>query len=79
MKINQALIQIALKEGISVAEVRKEIQTAIDAGLNNPDPKIQEYWAKIPKKGKKHTPDEVIAFLAKEVKKNQDIAETETE
>lgn len=65
MKPRNALEIIAAKEGISVEEVRREIQLAIDDAMKNPDPKVQAEWRKIPKKGKKPTPEEVIEFVSK--------------
>lgn len=65
MKPQNALEIIAAKEGISVEEVRREIQFAIDEAMKNPDPKVQAEWRKIPKKGKKPTPEEVIEFVSK--------------
>ena len=57
VKINNALLRIAASEGKSVEEIRREIQTAIDEGLKNSDTEIQKNWAKIHKKGEKHTPE----------------------
>ncbi len=65
MKPQNALEIIAAKEGISLEEVRREIQLAIDDAMKNPDPKVQAEWRKIPKKGKKPTPEEVIEFVSK--------------
>lgn len=69
VKINNALLRIAASEGKSVEEIRREIQTAIDEGLKNSDTEIQKHWAKIHKKGEKHTPEELIAYIVKESKK----------
>lgn len=65
MKPQNALEIVAAKEGISVEEVRREVQLAIDEAMKNPDPKIQAEWRKIPKKGKKPTPEEVVEFFSK--------------
>lgn len=65
MNSKNVLEIVAEKEGVSVEEVRREIQLAIDDAMKNPDPKIQAQWRKIPKKGKKPTPEEVIAFVGK--------------
>ena len=69
MKAKSAIKQIADREGISVSEVRKEIQTAIDEGMKSTDKSVQAYWSRIPRKGTKPTPEEVINFIAKSVKK----------
>ena len=41
MKANKALQVIALKHGVSVEEIRKEIQFAIDEGMKNSNLQIQ--------------------------------------
>ena len=69
MKANKALQVIALKHGVSVEEIRKEIQFAIDEGMKNSNPQIQAYWNSIPCRGNKPTPEEVITDLAKKVEK----------
>lgn len=66
-----AVNQIALREGKTVEQVRKEIQKAILIGLCSQDPKIQAYWKRIPSEGDIPTPEEVIAFLAMEARKRQ--------
>lgn len=69
MNVKNALQAIADREGISVSEVRKEIQSAIDEGMKSTDKSVQEYWSKIPRKGVKPTPEEVINYIAKSIKK----------
>lgn len=66
----RAIETLAKEKGISVEEVRNEIQIAIDMGMANRDPEVQAYWRKIPYKGNKPTPEEVIAYIAKQVKKD---------
>lgn len=68
MKPNKALAQIAEMNGISITEVRRDIQAALDEGRNNPDPKVQEYWRKIPSRHEKPTIEEVIKYITKKVK-----------
>lgn len=55
--------RIVNQEGISEQEVIDEMQKAIDAGYNNPDPAVQAYWASMPFDGKP-TPRELIVYLA---------------
>lgn len=69
MKVNRVLAEIALKNGVSVDEVRKEIQVALDEGMKNSDPNVQAYWNSIPRKGDKPTLQEVITYLANQIKK----------
>jgi hypothetical protein len=53
-----------------VEEVRREIEAAIQAGFNNPDPKVQEQWAEIPRRGDIPTPDELITYVVRQAKQN---------
>ena len=69
MNAKKALRKVAQQEGISVSEVRKEIQAAIDEGMKSTDKSVQAYWSRIPRNGTKPTPEEVINFIAKSVKK----------
>jgi ribosome recycling factor len=63
-KIQKALKKIAKKEGVSVGEVRREIEKAIQEARSNPDPKIQAFWNSIPYKGDELTPEDVIAHIS---------------
>lgn len=66
-----ALRQIAIREGKIVSEVKKEIQKATLVGLCRQDPKVQAYWKRIPCEGEAPTPEEVVAFLADEAKQGR--------
>lgn len=66
-----ALRQIAMREGKTISEVRKEIQKVMLIGLCSQDSKVKEYWKRIPCEGEVPTPEEIIAFLADEAKKRQ--------
>ncbi len=70
-KLNKVMNTIGRGEGISSKEVEKEIQSTIDSGFDNPDAAIRAEWAKVPFKGERPTPQEVIEYLCKEMKKNQ--------
>ena len=70
-KINKIMNKIGQREGISSAEVKREIQHAIDLGFDNPDESVQEAWMKIPFKGTRPTVEEVIMYMSKEIKKKQ--------
>jgi len=63
-----ALQKAALQSGVNVAEFRKEIERALQAGLANPDPEVQAAWAKIPSSGKTPTPEEVMAYVAERIR-----------
>ena len=51
-------------------EVRREMQIAIDAGFDSPDPAVQEEWKKMTLKGDRPTPEEVINYAVKKLKGN---------
>ena len=70
-KFNKVMSTIGKRERKSSKEVEKEIQIAIDSGFDNPDAAIRAEWAKVPFKGERPTPQEVIEYLCKEMKKNQ--------
>ena len=65
----KAIIKLAAQKGVSVEEIRREIQIAIDTGMANQDPKAQAYWKEMLNKGVKPTPEDVITYLSKQVKK----------
>ena len=48
--------KIAKKYNTTPEEVRREMQIAIDAGFDNPDPDVQEEWKKMTLKGDRPTP-----------------------
>ena len=62
-KIKCSLASVAKQNGVSIDEVKREIQKAIDIGMANPDPKIKAFWNSIPRSGERPTPEEVIAYL----------------
>ena len=62
--------KIAEKYNTTPEEVRREMQIAIDAGFDNPDPDVQEEWKKTTLKGNRPTPEEVINFAVKQLKGN---------
>ena len=66
-KIKRSLASVAKQNGVSVDEVKREIQKAIDIGMANPDPKIKVFWNSIPRSGERPTLEEVISFFAKEM------------
>ena len=67
-KAKKAVKITAEKENLPIGNVREEMKAAIGEGLRNPDPKVQEMWKKIPCKGETPEPEELIAWLAEQVK-----------
>lgn len=69
-KAQKALLQVALKEGASLDEVRREIGLAISAAANSTDPQARAFWLNIsPRKGQLPTPEEAILYIANMVAK----------
>lgn len=67
-KVIRAFEKIAKSEGISVNEVKQEIQKAIDDAIQSDDPAVQAYWKKMKYKGEKPTQEEVVLYIARQVK-----------
>lgn len=65
MKAKEAISKVAAENGMTVKEVREEMQKAIDEGMNSTDPQAMELWKNCPKKGDKPTPEELIDYIAK--------------
>ena len=60
----RAIETIAMRQGVTVGEVKNQMNLAIRAGMRNQDPAVQARWKKIPCKGDAPTPEELIAYLA---------------
>ena len=63
-KIQKCLEIIALSEGITVDEVKKEIALTISYALKSKDPKAQAFWKSVPCDGDSPTVEEIINYLA---------------
>ena len=64
----EAIRKTAEEEGIDVEEVREEIQKAILIGIYSEDSVTRKKWRKTPCKGRVPTPEELIQYLAKNMK-----------
>ncbi len=62
-KISEHLRTIAEKEQITEREVRNEIAHAVSLALKSSDPKIQNFWKKVPCEGASPTIEEIIDFI----------------
>ena len=60
--------KIAKKYNTTPEEVRREMQIAIDAGFDNPDPAVQEEWKKMTLKGDRPTPEGSNQLRSKKLK-----------
>lgn len=61
-----ALRKVARKNHTTLEEVRKEIRLAMIAAMCDPDPAIQRVWREIPHAGAALTPEDLIAYIAKQ-------------
>ena len=64
MNCNEIIKQVAIANNTTPEEVYSEMQIALDAAFQNPDPNVQKEWAKVPLSGNRPTPEDVIPFLA---------------
>lgn len=69
--ITKILRQVALANGVSVSEVRKELQIAIEAAMSNPDPTVQAEWKAMSHDGRVPSPEEVLIYLTEKIKKEE--------
>ncbi len=67
-KATKALKKLAKQNRISVEAVRHEIELAIAEGMKSTEPQARVFWASIPHKGERPTPEEVIAYITDMVK-----------
>ncbi len=67
MNAKKAIAETAKQNGVTIKEVREEIQKAINEGMKSSDPQVTEMWSKIPRKGEIPTPEEVIDFISKKI------------
>jgi len=67
-KFQKILKKIAEKEGVSVEEVYREMQIAIDIGFSSTDPVVQAAWKNISLPHGKPRPEDVIMYCAKKIK-----------
>ena len=69
--MHQTLKKVADKNNTTFEEVYSEIAIAIDTALASDDPEAKALWEKVPKKGEKPTPEELILFLTKMLSENK--------
>lgn len=66
-KLDTILAKIAKNHGVTVQEVRKEMEEAMEAGQRSEDPKVKEIWDRIPKKDQVLTLEEFVDYLIQRV------------
>lgn len=67
-KAKRAMRKLAKAKGISVEEVYREIELVLQDARRHPDAANQERWNAIPCNGEYPTPEEVITYIAKQMK-----------
>ena len=60
-------LRIAEAQGVSVEQVWREMDLAVEAARNNPAPEARAQFAKIPCRGDTPTTEEFMAYVAKQV------------
>ncbi len=71
MKMEKILKKVAVANGVTVREVKTEIQAAInEAWKNPPDDAAAAYQRKVPCMGEIPTPDEFIRFMVNGIRIN---------
>lgn len=74
MNMRKMYRRIAKEHGVSVTEVKRDMQEAITAAYQNPPQDggvIAAYQRRVPRKGEIPTPDELIRYAAKKIKADQ--------
>ena len=67
-KGRKAIEQTAIKRGVSVEEVRRELEEAIDAGMKSTEPSAVLFWDKLSKnRTVRPTPEQFIVAATKMV------------
>lgn len=66
-KAERSLKRVAAQQGVSLDEVWESIKEAIAAAMANPDPVARSRWAAAPFGDKVPSPEEFVAWCAREV------------
>jgi len=65
--ISEYLKIIANKEGVTESDIRNEIALAVSLALKSSDPKVQNFWKDVPRKGETLTIEEIIEYIATKI------------
>ncbi|MCD7964316.1 MAG: isoaspartyl peptidase/L-asparaginase [Clostridiaceae bacterium] len=74
MNMRKVYRKVAKEYGVSVKEVKRDMQEAITAAYQNPPQDggvIAAYQRRVPRKGEIPTPDELIHYAVKQIKTEQ--------
>ena len=64
--VENALRQIAEREGKTIDDIREDIRAALSAGRESPDASVRDRWQSVPCVGDEPTPEEVVLYLAED-------------
>ena len=67
-KTKKIIKQIAMKNGVSPAEVEADMREAMQAGMASTDPKAQEFWKQVAPDGKEPSIDRFLELVSGEAK-----------
>ena len=63
MNFKNIIRQIAKQNGVTPAEVKRDIQEAIRIGMASSDPNVQAHWKRMSPNGSEPTLEEVLTYL----------------
>lgn len=63
-----AIKEIAKRDGVSVDYVRKQMKIAMLNGLCSKDPQVKRFWDSVPRESEILTPEELIIYITEIVK-----------
>ena len=66
MSTKKIIRQIAKQNGVTPAEVKRDIQEAIRIGMASSDPSVQAHWKRMSPSGTEPTINEVLTYLVSE-------------
>jgi hypothetical protein len=66
MDFKNIIRQIAKQNGVTPAEVKRDIQEAIRIGMASSDPSVQAHWKRMSPSGTEPTINEVLTYLVSE-------------
>ncbi len=74
MSMRKIYRELAKKHGVSVKEIRQDMQAALTEAYTDPlnnNVITKAYQNRVPRQGEIPTPEEAVRYLAGEVKKNR--------
>ena len=63
IRASQMIKRLAEEHGVTEAEVRSDLLEAMQAGMENSDPNVQEKWTSFHYAGEKATAEEFLAWV----------------